>query len=133
MLQGIFRFLNTPLFHFRLPTDLHHSFQLSSVYSHYLPDSGVPEVTTCHSRSAVTVDYIFYSAARDNVTQEPGNQILCQTCGRFGTFSSLVDQVESSIFSSLQLTAELSNSQATGQMHYTLATPTPGLERGGKP
>ncbi|XP_032072435.1 protein angel homolog 2 [Thamnophis elegans] len=60
----------------RLPTDLHHSFQLSSVYSHYLPDNGVPEVTTCHSRSAVTVDYIFYSVARDNVTQESGAELL---------------------------------------------------------
>ncbi|XP_062981455.1 protein angel homolog 2 [Elgaria multicarinata webbii] len=56
----------------RLPTDLHHSFRLSSAYSHYLPDSGVPEVTTCHSRSAVTVDYIFYSAAEDNRAEEPG-------------------------------------------------------------
>ncbi|XP_061481221.1 protein angel homolog 2 isoform X2 [Rhineura floridana] len=50
----------------RLPTDLQHCFRLSSVYSHYLSDSGAPEITTCHSRSAVTVDYIFYSAAKDN-------------------------------------------------------------------
>uniref|UniRef100_A0A8D0DYN7 Angel homolog 2 n=1 Tax=Salvator merianae TaxID=96440 RepID=A0A8D0DYN7_SALMN len=56
----------------RLPSDLHHSFQLSSVYSHYLLDSGDPEVTTCHSRSAVTVDYIFYSASKDNNAKEPG-------------------------------------------------------------
>ncbi|XP_044279789.1 protein angel homolog 2 isoform X3 [Varanus komodoensis] len=56
----------------RLPTDLHHSFRLSSVYSHYLPDSSIPEVTTCHSRSAVTVDYIFYSAAQDTRAEEPG-------------------------------------------------------------
>ncbi|XP_054844765.1 protein angel homolog 2 isoform X2 [Eublepharis macularius] len=55
----------------RLPTYLHHSFQLSSAYSHYLSDSGVPEVTTCHSRGAVTVDYIFYSAARDDMSQQP--------------------------------------------------------------
>ncbi|XP_053165741.1 protein angel homolog 2 isoform X2 [Hemicordylus capensis] len=56
----------------RLPTDLHHSFQLSSVYSHYLPGSGVPEVTTCHSRSSVTVDYIFYSAAKFSPAKQPG-------------------------------------------------------------
>ncbi|XP_077195027.1 protein angel homolog 2 isoform X1 [Paroedura picta] len=55
----------------RLPTDLHHSFQLSSAYTHYLPDHGLPEVTTCHSRGAVTVDYIFYSEARDNMSEQP--------------------------------------------------------------
>ncbi|XP_048339039.1 protein angel homolog 2-like [Sphaerodactylus townsendi] len=54
----------------RLPTDLHHSFQLSSAYSHYLPDSDVPVVTTCHSKGAVTVDYIFYSEARDNMADQ---------------------------------------------------------------
>nr|XP_020650309.1 protein angel homolog 2 [Pogona vitticeps] len=58
----------------RLPTDLHHSFRLSSVYSHYLPESGVPEITTCHSRSAVTVDYIFYSATEDSENKEPGTK-----------------------------------------------------------
>nr|XP_056708684.1 protein angel homolog 2 [Euleptes europaea]XP_056708686.1 protein angel homolog 2 [Euleptes europaea] len=58
----------------RLPTDLHHSFQLSSAYSHYLPDSGDPEVTTCHSRGAVTVDYIFYSEAKDNISEQPGTE-----------------------------------------------------------
>ncbi|XP_008124042.2 protein angel homolog 2 isoform X3 [Anolis carolinensis] len=56
----------------RLPTDLHHNFKLSSVYSHYLPESGIPEVTTCHSRSSVTVDYIFYSASKDGRTDESG-------------------------------------------------------------
>ncbi|XP_066467812.1 protein angel homolog 2 isoform X2 [Tiliqua scincoides] len=58
----------------RSPADLHHSFQLSSVYSHYLPDSGVPEVTTCHSRTAVTVDYIFYSAAKESSAKQPGTE-----------------------------------------------------------
>ncbi|XP_066561340.1 protein angel homolog 2 isoform X2 [Amia ocellicauda] len=43
---------------------IEHDFQLTSVYSHYL--SGQPEITTCHSRTALTVDYIFYSAAKDN-------------------------------------------------------------------
>ncbi|XP_034967190.1 protein angel homolog 2 isoform X2 [Zootoca vivipara] len=56
----------------RSPTYLHHSFPLSSAYTHYLPGSGTPEVTTCHSRSAVTVDYIFYSAAKENRAAEPG-------------------------------------------------------------
>uniref|UniRef100_A0A4W3IEZ6 Angel homolog 2 (Drosophila) n=1 Tax=Callorhinchus milii TaxID=7868 RepID=A0A4W3IEZ6_CALMI len=40
---------------------LQHNFNLTSVYSHYVPESGRAEVTTCHSRSAITVDYIFYS------------------------------------------------------------------------
>ncbi|NXD98216.1 ANGE2 protein, partial [Chaetorhynchus papuensis] len=51
---------------------LRHHFKLSSVYSHYFPDTGIPEVTTCHSRSAVTVDYIFYSAANDDTAAQPG-------------------------------------------------------------
>lgn len=92
------------LFHFRLPTDIHHSFQLSSVYSHYLHDSGVPEVTTCHSRSSMTVDYIFYSAARDSVTQEPGNQICTRPMANLVHFHPWRNQVKSNIFGSLQLT-----------------------------
>ncbi|XP_068025705.1 protein angel homolog 2 isoform X2 [Melanerpes formicivorus] len=56
------------------PSKLQHHFKLSSVYSHYFPESGVPEVTTCHSRSAVTVDYIFYSAASDGSDAQPENQ-----------------------------------------------------------
>uniref|UniRef100_A0A8D0HPK3 Angel homolog 2 n=1 Tax=Sphenodon punctatus TaxID=8508 RepID=A0A8D0HPK3_SPHPU len=55
-----------------LPTNLRHCFLFSSAYSHYFPDSEVPEVTTCHSRSAVTVDYIFYSAAKDDIAAQPG-------------------------------------------------------------
>ncbi|XP_074024756.1 protein angel homolog 2 isoform X3 [Numenius arquata] len=56
----------------KLSSNLQHHFKLSSVYSHYFPETGIPEVTTCHSRSAVTVDYIFYSAARDDTTAQPG-------------------------------------------------------------
>ncbi|NWS19422.1 ANGE2 protein, partial [Pachyramphus minor] len=56
----------------KLSSKLRHHFKLSSVYSHYLPETGVPEVTTCHSRSAVTVDYIFYSAANDDTAAQPG-------------------------------------------------------------
>jgi protein angel len=49
---------------------------LSSVYSHYLPDTGIPEVTTCHTRSAVTVDYIFYSAEKEGVAEQPGKECV---------------------------------------------------------
>ncbi|XP_010148893.1 PREDICTED: protein angel homolog 2 isoform X2 [Eurypyga helias] len=56
----------------KLSSKLQHHFKLSSVYSHYFPETGVPEVTTCHSRSAVTVDYIFYSAANDDTAAQPG-------------------------------------------------------------
>lgn len=48
----------------KLSSNLQHHFSLSSVYSHYFPDTGIPEVTSCHFRSAITVDYIFYSAER---------------------------------------------------------------------
>ncbi|KFU87433.1 Protein angel 2 [Chaetura pelagica] len=56
----------------KLSSKLQHHFKLSSVYSHYFPETGIPEVTTCHSRSAVTVDYIFYSAANDDTAPTPG-------------------------------------------------------------
>uniref|UniRef100_A0A8C3KUH6 Angel homolog 2 n=1 Tax=Chrysolophus pictus TaxID=9089 RepID=A0A8C3KUH6_CHRPC len=56
----------------KLSSKLQHRFKLSSVYSHYFPENGLPEVTTCHSRSAVTVDYIFYSAANDESVAQPG-------------------------------------------------------------
>ncbi|NXG20359.1 ANGE2 protein, partial [Grallaria varia] len=56
----------------KLSSKLQHHFKLSSVYSHYFPETGIPEVTTCHSRSAVTVDYIFYSAANDDTVAQPG-------------------------------------------------------------
>ncbi|XP_064302292.1 protein angel homolog 2 isoform X2 [Phalacrocorax carbo] len=54
----------------KLSSKLQHHFKLSSVYSHYFPETGIPEVTTCHSRSAVTVDYIFYSAANDDTAAQ---------------------------------------------------------------
>ncbi|XP_067894638.1 protein angel homolog 1 isoform X2 [Heterodontus francisci] len=50
------------LFCNRSPTTLRHNLNLTSVYSHYLPDTGLPEVTTCSSGFGLTVDYIFYSA-----------------------------------------------------------------------
>lgn len=43
-----------------LPGYLKHNLALQSCYQHYSVD-GTPEVTTCHDRAAVTVDYIFYS------------------------------------------------------------------------
>lgn len=59
----------------KLSSNLQHRFSLSSVYSHYFPDTGIPEVTTCHSRSAITVDYIFYSADKGNVAGQPGTEV----------------------------------------------------------
>ncbi|XP_052391466.1 protein angel homolog 2 isoform X1 [Carassius gibelio] len=46
---------------------IEHCLKLTSAYSHYLKESGQPEITTCHSRTAITVDYIFYSAALGDV------------------------------------------------------------------
>lgn len=59
----------------KLSSNLQHRFHLSSVYSHYFPDSGAPEVTTCHSRSAITVDYIFYSADKEGAADQPGSEV----------------------------------------------------------
>ncbi|XP_055000738.1 protein angel homolog 2 isoform X1 [Sorex araneus] len=56
-------------------SSLQHRFSLSSVYSHYTPDTGVPEVTTCHSRSAITVDYIFYSTRKEDISLQPGAEV----------------------------------------------------------
>uniref|UniRef100_A0A8C1NHF9 Angel homolog 2 (Drosophila) n=2 Tax=Cyprinus carpio TaxID=7962 RepID=A0A8C1NHF9_CYPCA len=46
---------------------IEHCLKLTSAYSHYLKESGHPEITTCHSRTAITVDYVFYSAALGDV------------------------------------------------------------------
>ncbi|KAM5145130.1 protein angel homolog 2 isoform 1-T1 [Callospermophilus lateralis] len=59
----------------KLSSNLQHHFSLSSVYSHFFPDTGIPEVTTCHSRSAITVDYIFYSAEKEDVARHPGAEV----------------------------------------------------------
>lgn len=59
----------------KVSSHLQHGFSLSSVYSHYVPDTGVPEVTTCHSRSAITVDYIFYSAEKEDTARGPGAEV----------------------------------------------------------
>ncbi|XP_017556538.2 protein angel homolog 2 isoform X1 [Pygocentrus nattereri] len=48
---------------------IEHGLKLTSAYSHRLKGSRRPEITTCHSRSAITVDYIFYSASPDGSVQ----------------------------------------------------------------
>ncbi|XP_051951729.1 protein angel homolog 2-like isoform X2 [Xyrauchen texanus] len=50
---------------------IEHGLKLTSAYTHYLKESSQPEITTCHSRTAITVDYIFYSAALGDVTAQP--------------------------------------------------------------
>lgn len=40
---------------------IEHSLKLQSSYQHRLMPDGRPEITTCHSRTAVTVDYILYT------------------------------------------------------------------------
>uniref|UniRef100_A0A8C1B112 Angel homolog 2 (Drosophila) n=1 Tax=Cyprinus carpio carpio TaxID=630221 RepID=A0A8C1B112_CYPCA len=51
---------------------IEHCLKLTSAYSHYLKESGHPEITTCHSRTAITVDYVFYSAALGDVMAQAG-------------------------------------------------------------
>lgn len=41
---------------------IQHGLNLTSVYSHFLPQRGRPEVTTMPMGLGTTVDYIFYSA-----------------------------------------------------------------------
>ncbi|XP_063775131.1 protein angel homolog 2 isoform X2 [Pseudophryne corroboree] len=76
----------------RVESSLQHHFQLSSVYSHFFPDTGLPEVTTCHSRSAVTVDYIFYSAAKNNLFTQPGSSVPCNGLQLLGRLLLLTEQ-----------------------------------------
>ncbi|XP_074542009.1 protein angel homolog 2 isoform X2 [Halichoeres trimaculatus] len=40
---------------------IEHGLKLQSSYQHCLPPDGRPEITTCHSRTAMTVDYILYT------------------------------------------------------------------------
>ncbi|KAM4041156.1 protein angel homolog 2 isoform 2-T2 [Anomaloglossus baeobatrachus] len=76
----------------RVESSLHHHFSLSSVYSHYFPDTGMPEITTCHSKSAITVDYIFYSAANNEVCRQPGSDIPSNGLQLLGRLSLLTEQ-----------------------------------------
>ncbi|XP_062911872.1 protein angel homolog 2 isoform X3 [Mobula hypostoma] len=66
----------------QLTPAIQHKFKLLSVYSHYLPGTNKTEVTTCHSKSAITVDYIFYSAVKTNGTAESGNDGHLQLLGK---------------------------------------------------
>ncbi|XP_069464647.1 protein angel homolog 2 [Ambystoma mexicanum] len=70
-------------------SSLQHGFSLSSVYSHFIPETGIPEVTTCHSRTAVTVDYIFYSAANNDVSLPPGTTVQRRGLKLLGRLSLL--------------------------------------------
>ncbi|TSL47659.1 Polypeptide N-acetylgalactosaminyltransferase 14 [Bagarius yarrelli] len=53
-----------------MSSSLEHALNLTSVYSHYLKESGRREITTCHLRTAITVDYIFYSPAQTDETNQ---------------------------------------------------------------
>ncbi|XP_077341881.1 protein angel homolog 2 isoform X1 [Lithobates pipiens] len=77
---------------YRELSNLHHHFSLSSVYSHVIPNSGVPEVTTCHSRSAITVDYIFYSARDNDVFAQPGVRVPYNGLQLLGRLSLLTEK-----------------------------------------
>ncbi|KAF7251564.1 hypothetical protein EYD10_02768, partial [Varanus komodoensis] len=46
----------------RYPGNIHHNLNLTSVYNHFLPERGRPEITTMPMGAGATVDYIFYSA-----------------------------------------------------------------------
>ncbi|XP_072218452.1 protein angel homolog 2 isoform X2 [Leuresthes tenuis] len=59
-------------------TKIEHRLQLQSSYEHHLVPDGRPEITTCHSRTALTVDYILYSP---DSTPPPGGRGL-QLLGR---------------------------------------------------
>ncbi|KAM4522173.1 protein angel homolog 2 isoform 2-T2 [Odontesthes bonariensis] len=67
-------------------TKIEHRLKLQSSYQHHLVADGRPEITTCHSRTALTVDYILYSP---DSTPPPGGRGL-QLLGRL----SLVGQSE---------------------------------------
>ncbi|NXG78060.1 ANGE1 protein, partial [Baryphthengus martii] len=55
-------FGNGWLFTCRFPGVIRHGLNLTSVYGHFLPHRGRPEVTTMPMGLGATVDYIFYSA-----------------------------------------------------------------------
>ncbi|XP_053568446.1 protein angel homolog 2 [Bombina bombina] len=73
-------------------SSLQHHFSLSSVYSHFFPETGVPEITTSHSRTALTVDYIFYSAARNDIFAQSGADVSCGGLHLLGRLSLLTEQ-----------------------------------------
>ncbi|XP_018538428.1 protein angel homolog 2 isoform X2 [Lates calcarifer] len=68
---------------------IEHSLKLQSSYQHRLMPDGRPEITTCHSRTALTVDYILFTPEFTNSPSLPGGRGL-QLLGRL----SLVGQSE---------------------------------------
>ncbi|XP_072266391.1 protein angel homolog 2 [Pyxicephalus adspersus] len=78
--------------HSKEESSLQHHFSLSSVYSHVFPDTRVPEITTCHSKSAVTVDYIFYSAAINEGVAQPGPSVPYEGLQLLGRLSLLTEK-----------------------------------------
>lgn len=68
---------------------IEHSLKLQSSYQHHLMPDGRPEITTCHSRTAMTVDYILYTPEFLTPPSLPGGRGL-QLLGRL----SLVGQSE---------------------------------------
>lgn len=69
-------FLSLPFTSLNKPS-IEHGFKLTSVYSHYLKESGHREITTYHSRTAITVDYIFYSPAQREESGWAGEICVC--------------------------------------------------------
>uniref|UniRef100_A0A3B4Y9J3 Angel homolog 2 n=1 Tax=Seriola lalandi dorsalis TaxID=1841481 RepID=A0A3B4Y9J3_SERLL len=49
---------------------IEHGLKLQSTYQHHLMPDGRPEITTCHSRTAITVDYILLSLVGQQELQE---------------------------------------------------------------
>lgn len=69
---------------------MEHSLKLQSSYQHRLMPDGRPEITTCHSRTALTVDYILYTPELTTPSSLPGGRGGLQLLGRL----SLVGQSE---------------------------------------
>ncbi|XP_059504551.1 protein angel homolog 2 isoform X3 [Stegostoma tigrinum] len=71
---------------------IQHNFRLMSVYSHYIAGTGKAEVTTCHSRSAVTVDYIFYSTTEHSTSANSGGAPHVGSLQLLGKLALLTEQ-----------------------------------------
>uniref|UniRef100_UPI00358EC0E7 protein angel homolog 2-like isoform X3 n=1 Tax=Myxine glutinosa TaxID=7769 RepID=UPI00358EC0E7 len=55
------------------PNTIRHGMSFHSVYSHFIQAQGKAEATTCHSKTGVTVDYIFYS--NPTIVSSPGKEL----------------------------------------------------------
>ncbi|XP_047184358.1 protein angel homolog 2 isoform X2 [Scophthalmus maximus] len=55
---------------------IEHSLKLQSSYQHRLLPDGRPEITTCHSRTAITVDYILFTPESPAAPSCPGGRGL---------------------------------------------------------